>query len=128
MASGPIFLSYTADEGPFVRSVAAELRRRGIDLSEGSDADVGSRWSEQLQDTMRSASIVVVFLGRAIDSPWINFEIGAAIGQSKIVLPVFLSHDAQDAGVARHFSGIDASNLKPVEVADQISAVLGVAA
>lgn len=128
MASGPIFFSYTADEGPFVRSVAAELRRRGVDLSESSEAEGGSGWSEQLQDAMQAASVVVVFLGRTVDSPWINFEIGAAIGQSKHVLPVFLSHGAQDADVARHFSGIDASNLKPVEVADQITELLGVAA
>ncbi len=64
MSSRRIFLSYTHDEIPFVRSVAAELVRRGIDAQldiEGLTAahDV----SDQLQDALRSSSVLVAFLG-----------------------------------------------------------------
>ncbi len=131
MADPRIFLSYTPDEVPFVRSVAAELGKRGVDAGlETSEIEAGEQWSKRLSESLQSSSVLVAFIGRAVDSPSMNFEIGAAIGQSKTVLPVFLSQDARLAApsVVRRFRGIDASNLKPEEVADQIADVIATTA
>lgn len=131
MADRRIFLSYTRDEVPFVRSVAAELRKRGVDAGlKASEIEPGDLFSERLSESLRSSSLLVAFIGRAVDSPWMNFEIGAAMGQSKTVLPVFLSQHARRAApsVVQGFQGIDASNLKPEEVADQIAEVIATAA
>lgn len=129
MANQRIFLSYTHDEDPFVRSVAAALRKRGVDLLETREFEPRELSSEQLQEALRSSSVLVAFIGRVVDSPWVNFEIGAAVGQSKTVLPVFLSRTAQETAppVVRGLQGIDASNLKPDEVADQIADVIAAA-
>lgn len=127
MADRRIFLSYSSDEVPFVRSVAAELRKRGVDPGvDKSGAEPGDLVSSHFYETLQSSSVLVVFVGRSVGSPWTNFEIGAAIGQSKPVLPVFLSHQAREAAppVVRTLEGIDASNLKPNEVADQIASAI----
>lgn len=131
MADRRIFLSYTRDEVPFVRSVAAELRKRGVDAGlEADDIEPWDLFSEGLSESLRSSSLLVVFIGEDVDSPWMNFEIGAAIGQSKTVVPVFLSKNARRAApaVVHRFRGIDASNLKPKEVAGQIADVIATAA
>lgn len=127
MASRRIFLSYAYDELPFVRSVAGELRKRGVDTGfETREIGPTDLLSEQLGDALRSSSALVVFIGGSADSPWMNFEIGAALEQSKTVLPVFLSQEAREAApsLIREFHGIDASHLKPDEVAVEIADVI----
>jgi hypothetical protein len=127
MTNQRIFLSYSHDEEPFVRSVAAELARRGLDAKlNHEDIDVGESVTDRIQEALRSSSVLVAFLGPALDSPWLNFEIGAALGASKTVLPVFLTTGAREAAPppVREFSGIDAANLKPDEVAEEIAAAL----
>jgi len=130
MANPRIFLSYTADETPFVRSVAAELLRHGIEAPlQHEELDAGHESSDRLQQALRASAILVAFLGRTTDSPWLNFEIGAALGEAKRVLPVFLNIEAREAAprVVQGFDGIDASGLKPDEVADQIADAIAAA-
>jgi TIR domain len=131
MPNQRIFLSYSHDEAPFVRSVAAGLARRGLDAGlNHEEPNVGEPFVDRIQEALRSSSVLVAFFGRALDSPWLNFEIGAALGASKTVLPVFLTTSAREAAPppVREFSGIDASNLKPDEVAEEISEYLAAAA
>lgn len=127
MANQRIFLSYSNDDSPYVRLVAAELARRGLDARlPHEDIDVGEPVTDRVENALRSSSVLVAFLGGALDSPWLNFEIGAALGAAKTVLPVFLTAGAREAAppAVRQFSGIDASSLKPDEVADGIATAL----
>ncbi len=119
-----IFLSYDRGESPFVRAVADELRLQGVD-SWFHDGRLlaGSSWLEETADALASSKVVVVFIGATRESPWVNFEIGAAVGREKRVLPVFLTEDAAKRGapsVLSNLVGIDAHNRKPDEVARQI--------
>jgi TIR domain len=120
MAEPRIFLSYAHDESSFAQSVADALRKRGIDDQEVERSELTS---ERLRESLRSSAALVVFLGRSMDSPSINFEIGAALGQAKTVLPVFLTHEARESAppAVRDLPGIEASNLKPDDVADWIA-------
>jgi hypothetical protein len=68
--------------------------------------------------------VVIVFVSAtALRSPSINFEIGAAVGGDKKVVPVFLTEAARrDApALLSAVQGIDAHDLKPNEVAAQIA-------
>ncbi len=127
MASRRIFLSYAHDELPFVQSVAVELGKRGLETGfEARDTQPGGLFSERLGEALRASSAMVVFIGESPDSQWMNFEIGAAMGQAKTVLPIFLNHDARHAAspAIQGFRGIDASELKPDEIADEIAEAL----
>jgi hypothetical protein len=68
--------------------------------------------------------VVIVFVSAtALRSPSINFEIGAAVGGDKKVVPVFLTEAARRDALAllSAVQGIDAHDLKPNEVAAQIA-------
>jgi hypothetical protein len=127
MADQHVFLSYSHDELPFVRSVASELRKRGVDAGfETRESVVGEALWERFTELLRSSSALVVFIGKTPDSPWMNFEIGAAMGQSKPVVPVFLSRHARQFAppAVKGLQGIDASNLKPEQVAEEVADVI----
>jgi hypothetical protein len=130
MTNPRIFLSYSREEVPFVRSVAAELRARGVDAGWMEEANPDELFSDQLGDSLRTSSLLVVFIGKTVDSPWMNFEIGAAVGSSKVVLPVFLTREAKSLApaIVSGLESIDASDLKPDQVAEQIANVVSAAA
>ena len=118
-----ILISHTSDQTPFAHAVAEELRRRGLDP--GSDVDAASRVNEWIEG-LRSSEVFVVFIGDSVNSPSLNFEIGAAVGGAKHVVPVYLTESARrDApGVVSQLAGIDAHDLKPDQVAQRIEAAV----
>jgi hypothetical protein len=131
LADTRIFLSHAADDRSFVNAVAGALREQGLEAwLDDETAAPGQRFADAVQDALRSSSVVVAFLGEGSNSPWMNFEIGAALGEAKTVLPVFLSGPARDTSPPqlRHLVGIDASDLKPDEVAEGITELLAAAA
>jgi TIR domain len=120
-----VFVSYSSDEAPFVRQVVDELESRGVETwLDEAQLTPGSRWRETVGDALASAKVVIVFLsGKALESPSINFEIGAAVGSRKPVVPVFLTATARRhvPAILSAVAGIDAYALKPEEVAEQIA-------
>src|SRR2546421_12592768 len=120
-----LFLSYARAEAQFVRAVASELERRGLHVGLDANLQPGDGWDDAVRGFLESANLVIVFLSSAaIDSPWVNFEIGAAVGREKTVLPVFLTEKGRIGApaVIADRTGIDARHLKPDEVAAQIAA------
>ena len=120
-----VFVSYSRDEATFVRQVVDELERRGVETwLDEAQVMPGSRWVDTIRDALASASLVTIFLSsKALESPAINFEIGAAVGSRKRVVPVFLTATARRHAppILAATPGIDAYALKPEEVAEQIA-------
>jgi hypothetical protein len=123
-----VFLSYSSEEIPFVRAVAEELERRGVDAwLDQARLGPGASFHEAFDESLESAKLFIVFVSeKTLQSSWANFEIGAAVGREKPVLPVFLTEAArlQAPSVIAHRSGIAAYHLKPDEVAEQIVSVV----
>jgi len=120
-----VFLSYTRDEVPFVRAVANELQQRGVDVSfDETRLEPGGSWRDTIDDALQSAKVVIVFVtSKTLASSFVNFEIGAAFGREKRIVPVFLTEGGRrDAPrLLSTVGGIDAYDLKPEEVAEQIA-------
>jgi hypothetical protein len=126
-----IFLSYTRDETRFAVAVADELSRQGVVTRDLADLRFapGIGWVDPVAEALRAADVVVVFLGAATGSPWQNFEIGAALGGDKQIVPVYLIEEAMRTALPllRDFNGIDAHARTPHQVADHIVRAIGVA-
>ena len=83
----------------------------------------GSSWRDTIDDALQSANVVIVFVTtKTLASSHVNFEIGAAFGREKRVVPVFLTEGGRrDAPDYFTVVGIDAYDLKPEEVAERIA-------
>jgi TIR domain len=118
-----IFFSHKLDAMPFVSEVAAELRRRGLNpWIAREQLDLDDDWHEQLSVALAESDTFVVFVGPDTRSPWTYFEIGAAVGRAKRLLPVYLTNDVTNAPpVLARVAGIQAYDLTPDQVAERIA-------
>ncbi len=127
-----VFLSYSHDQKPYVRAVAHELGLRGVGTWLDEDQmSVGEPLHARLEDALRTTRTVVVFLtSSALTSPWLNFEIGAAVGAEKRLIPVFLSAAARRGApsILLGPDGIEAFDLKPEQVAERIAGAIDASA
>ena len=119
-----IFISHTRDSSRFARKLAESLRDLGDDafLAE-QDVTPGDNFKESLREKLRSADyLVALFTKRAVESPWLWVEIGAAEVLDKRVLPILLADlDIESLGYpVRDQLMLDARKLKPRQTAERI--------
>jgi hypothetical protein len=119
-----IFISHSASDSSIAKALSKVLGERGLRAPWVGTADTGSEMARMLEHVLRSASWYIVLVSEeALDSPNVNFEIGAAMGGKKKVLPVFLSRSAQRKvhGPLKGFGGILAEGLTPKAIADKVA-------
>jgi hypothetical protein len=69
-------------------------------VSQPTDHHGVGKGSESIMKRIRkqldlASAVIVLVSEKSLDSPWVNFEIGAALGLDKVVIPIFLSRSAQ---------------------------------
>jgi hypothetical protein len=92
-----VFITYAAHDADLAAALSEELERRGLQVWYSSGKlRSGEPWLRKMEDALDSAgSCVVLFSQEALDSPNVTLELGFALGQSKKVVPVFLSREAR---------------------------------
>ncbi len=90
-SSGParaVFISYSHDDEPFVNELAGKLVRAGIThFKADRDIRTATDWYERLLEEIRGCRVFLsVLTPRFLQSPWREFEGGAAcVSQKKVV-------------------------------------------
>ena len=94
-----IFLSYSHDDVAVARELLASLADTSISgWMDQADIASGEAISRKVRESIHQASVVLVLVtARSIGSNWVQFEVGAAWGMGKRVIPVIFS----DAGIGR---------------------------
>lgn len=123
-----IFISYTRSDFQFARTLSRALHRRGLNVwFDAGAVRTGDSIKLELERALQAASWYVVLISdESLVSPWVNFELGAAFGQGKRVLPVFLSKQSQRQAPAllARVQGILAEGLSPEAVAGKVAQVV----
>lgn len=122
-----VFISYSHDDWPFVRAVLDELRLLGLDMwIDRERLATGLPWADATAEALVSAGIVLMFVGASTDSPWMNFEVGVAVGREKRLVPVYLAEGSRRSAPSLLWPlmGIDAHDQKPADLAHQIADVI----
>lgn len=87
-----IFLSYSYNDRPWVEQFAIALEKEGIDVwFDFHDMALGENITERLQSALRASNTLVVLLSsNSVKSRGIFFELGAAIADSKRIIPIVI--------------------------------------
>ena len=125
-AERSVFISYSHKDAQLARKLGRALGKRAMHtpgLVSDASMRMGHSFAAELERALRAASCYVVLVSdAALQSPSVNFEIGAAIGQEKKLIPVFLTRRAfRDAPVPlRERTGILAEHMSADDIADRI--------
>jgi len=123
-----VFLSYASEDADVARGVAARLGSSSSIEPFGRLLSEHHHPSDSMRDSLRESDSVVVFLSEsAFDSPWVQFEYGAAISMGKRVIPVILGKEGAELHVPKtleSFAYLDARGLGADELASRLNEVI----
>lgn len=85
-----VFLSHTSHDKEWASEFASALRDEGVSAwFDATDLQLGERWQDVIQDALRESCILVVIISpKSLKSPWLFFELGAAVAGGKKIIPV----------------------------------------
>nr|VFK26982.1 MAG: TIR domain-containing protein [Candidatus Kentron sp. MB]VFK31243.1 MAG: TIR domain-containing protein [Candidatus Kentron sp. MB]VFK75414.1 MAG: TIR domain-containing protein [Candidatus Kentron sp. MB] len=84
-----VFLSYSGQDLPWVSEFASALKTDGVKAWFDADIAPGDNLQEKLQEALReSGTLVIVFSRNNLKSPWMFFELGAALADKKRIIPI----------------------------------------
>jgi TIR domain len=97
MRNPEVFISYTRspEETAWVSAFARALEEQGHSVwLDAHEVQWGDRWQQKLERALRgSETLVAVIDPKHIDQPAVNFELGAALGMRKRIIPILPADD-----------------------------------
>jgi hypothetical protein len=87
-----VFISYARGDELAARELRANLRDMEVTgWMDESDIATGDAISEKIRESLKRASAVIVIVSeRSLKSPWVQFELGAAEGMGKRIIPILI--------------------------------------
>ncbi len=126
-SNGSVFIAHSTSESVLARRLSRALAHRGIRVAGPEKMSLTAEVARQLEEALRGAECYIVLVSEeALVSPDVNFEIGAALGGDKKLLPVYLSKRARRKAhpPLKRFRGIMAEGLAANEIADKIARLM----
>ena len=117
------FISRTTADKEWTDQFATALRDKGVQIwYDGWNLRPGDKWQDRLEDALRDSRIFCVVVGdRGAETPWTYFEIGAALADQKIIVPV-LSDTSRQIQLPPMLSRYQAIGERtPVEAASRLA-------
>lgn len=87
-----VFLSYALEDREWVSEFTRALQESGVhNWFDVNDILPGDPWVEKLQSALRESQTLLVFLSpNSVESPFVFFELGAAVADQKRIIPVLI--------------------------------------
>ncbi|MFZ0889062.1 MAG: toll/interleukin-1 receptor domain-containing protein [Candidatus Binataceae bacterium] len=118
-----VFVSYTHKDAPLAHKLFKALSERGMEVWTDAKLATGASFRESVAKALRSASCYIVLVSdEALSSRSVNFEIGAALGQEKQLIPVFLTKHAHREAppLLRKRVGVVAERMSADDIAEHV--------
>jgi hypothetical protein len=87
-----IFLSYSYQDKAWVSEFVQVLNAKGVNAwFDMADIKLGESIHDVIANALRESTVLVVILSeQSVKSPWIFFELGAAVADKKKIIPVLI--------------------------------------
>ena len=126
------FVSHSLRDADVAGPITESLRDKGIATWSDLDIPAGVDRKDQIEDALKSSSLyILVFSPDSLDSPWFNFELGAALNRSHKssevrLVPILTKGTTWNDVPAslRHLKGIDATRLSREDLLERLGTVL----
>jgi hypothetical protein len=120
-----IFLSYASED----KNRAAELinqlaQRPNLHVFTADKMSAGEDWQSRIKKELSASDFFLVLLSpTSIQSKWVQFELGAAWGLNKFIIPVVTSHDLVNK-IPVELAGLQIVEMEHLKKSDAISEIM----
>lgn len=84
-----VFISYAQEDSEWKKKFEKVLINHGIGVWDTDKIRPGDNWREEIEKELRESDIIVTLIDKNnVKSPWVFFELGAAIGMGKKVVAI----------------------------------------
>lgn len=109
-----VFVSYSAKDRPWASELVDALKNEGVRAwFDEENLRPGEKLSESIEEALRESRAVVFLLTpEYLNSPSASFEVGAALGANKKIIPI-LRKDVERSrlpGMWKRFASLDESS------------------
>ncbi len=113
-----VFISFSSQDEPLARFVQEHLMASGISVFVAPvSLKPGQQWSAEILKALRSSTWVIFLASRgACASPWVQQELGAAIGMQKRLVPIVWDMPPEELpGWAAHHQAINMAGSSSID-------------
>ena len=120
-----IFISYAQVDRDYADAFVESLKLAGSSVWHDKEIRAGDDWDSEIQNALRSASVVVLVVSQAaLSSQWVNYEIGSAMSAGIPVIPVLVGEVASLPSHLRHIHAVDARGLDSAAIGAKVATAL----
>lgn len=119
-----IFISHAGKDRAFAQNLSSALHERGAETWTDADVQPGEHWESSLRKALKQANVVLLLLSnRYKKSDTSLFELGAAMGLDKKIIPVSISSGPKDLyGLFDKTQVVDGRKMDRERLADMVMA------
>ena len=109
-----VFVSYAReDKGPASELISQLTRQSNIHIFTTDKMSAGENWQSKIKKELSKSDYFLVILSPAsINSKWVQFELGAAWGLNKFIIPVVTNEEVVNR------IPLELSHLKVIDIED----------
>ena len=125
-----VFISYSRSDYPYAYKLVESLKHHKVSgWMDSADISAGSATASGVRSALQGSKAMVVLVSPAsLDDRWVNFELGAAIGQDLPIIPIIVGGDGVESEMPewlRENELLDARNTPMDAVAAEVEKALG---
>ena len=106
-----IFLSYASEDESVALLLSLILQEKGVECLVDQKLRGGEQLDSSIQNMIKKADVFLVLLTEsAVNSPWVNQEIGFAVGRGKPVWPLAVQRKIKPEGMLQATSSYSLFN------------------
>jgi hypothetical protein len=121
-----IFISYSTADAEAAHFIHRNLVEQGVSaFLPAASLQPGQQWSPEVMDALRVADTVLFLASKsACASPWVQQELGYAIGANKKLIPIIWDMKPTELpGWVSGFQALDLGRHSPEEVRQEVAAI-----
>jgi hypothetical protein len=121
-----IFISYSTADAEAARFIHRNLLEQGVSaFLAAASLQPGQQWSPEILDALRGADTVLFLASKsACASPWVQQELGYAIGAKKKLIPIIWDMKPTELpGWVSGYQALDLCRHSPEEVRQEVAAI-----
>jgi hypothetical protein len=121
-----VFLSYAAEDSGRAAELISQLAQQpNLQVFTSDKISAGEKWQSKIKQALAKSDFFLVLLSpSSVQSKWVQFELGAAWGLNKSIIPIVTSHEVVNR-IPLDLAELEVVEMDQLKTPEAISEIIG---